>query len=144
MSKAELSKLPDVSEGLENRLYDSIRPAKSVDELINQVKTKRYTHARLRRIITAAFLNTNADMPKLPVPYRRVLAMNNKGAELLGAIKKNGTLPLITNVADGYGRLDGQAKEIFDTDLRATDLHSLATDEIRPCGEDFTRGIIKI
>ena len=144
MSKAELSKLPDVSEGLENRLYDYIRSAKSVDELISKVKTKRYTHARLRRIIIAAFLNINADMPKLPVPYLRVLAMNNKGAELLGAIKQSGTLPLITNVADGYGRLDGQAKEIFDTDLRATDLHSLATDEIRPCGEDFTRGIIKI
>ncbi|MCH5298604.1 MAG: nucleotidyltransferase family protein [Ruminococcus sp.] len=144
MNKTELSLLPDVSEGLENRLYDAIRSSKTVDELIYKVKTKRYTHARLRRVIIAAFLNINADMPKVPVPYLRVLAMNNKGAELLGAVKQNGKLPLITNVADGYGRLDGKAREIFDIDLRATDLHSLATDEILPCGEDFTRGIIKI
>lgn len=144
MSKADLSQLPDVSEGLENRLYDAICSSRSVDELISKVKTKRYTHARLRRIIIAAFLNINADMPKTPVPYLRVLTMNRRGTELLGTIKQRGKLPLITNVADGYGKLEGKAKEIFDTDMRATDLHSLATDEIRPCGEDFTRGIIKI
>ncbi len=144
MSKEELSKLPDVTEGLENRLYDAVRSSGSADELISKVKTKRYTHARLRRIIISAFLNIDADMQKWSVPYIRVLAFSEKGSKLLGTVKRSGKLPLITNVADGYGRLHGKAKEIFDADLRATDLHSLATNEIRPCGEDFTRGIIKI
>ena len=144
MTKAELSQLSDVSEGLENRLYDAIRSSRSVDELISTVKTKRYTHARLRRIIVTAFLNISAEIQKAPVPYLRVLAFSDKGTELLGTVKQNGKLPLITNVADGYANLNGKAKEIFDVDLRATDLHSLATDEIKPCGEDFTKGIIKI
>jgi hypothetical protein len=141
MSVDELENLPDVSEGLQNRIYSSIRNYNSLEEIISDIKTKRYTHARLRRIIISALLNITKDDLKEPVPYLRVLAFNERGAELLGEIKKSGTLPIITNVADGYKKLGDKAKRIFDIDLRASDIYSLATDEIKKCGEDFTNPI---
>lgn len=141
MSVDELENLPDVSEGLQNRIYSSIRNYNSLEEIIGNIKTKRYTHARLRRIIISALLNITKDDLKEPVPYLRVLAFNERGAELLGEIKKSGTLPIITNVADGYKKLGDKAKRIFDIDLRASDIYSLATDEIKKCGEDFTNPI---
>ncbi len=138
MSVSEIENLPDVSEGLHNRIYASIRNHNSLEEIISSIKTKRYTHARIRRIIISALLNITKDDLAQPVPYLRVLAFNERGAELLGEIKKSGTLPIITNAADGYKKLDDKAKRIFDIDLRASDIYSLATGEIKKCGEDFT------
>ncbi len=141
MSKDEFKNLPDVTEGLENRIYNSARCFNSLEEILFDIKTKRYTLARLRRIIIYALLGITKDDLSQNVPYLRVLAFNEIGAELLSIIKKSGTLPIITNVADGYKSLDDNAKRIFDIDLRASDIYSLATDNIKKCGEDFTRQI---
>ncbi|MCH5303716.1 MAG: nucleotidyltransferase [Ruminococcus sp.] len=144
MTANDFAELSDVSEGLENRILNSVRNSNSVEEIIDDIKTKRYTHARIRRIIIGALLNIKADMPKRNVPYLRVLAFNEKGEKLLSEIKKSGNLPLITNVSDGYKSLDENAREIFDIDLLASDIYSLATDKISKCREDFTKAIIKL
>ncbi len=141
MSKEDYYKLPDVSEGLHNRIYNSVHNFNSLEEIIADIKTKRYTHARIRRIIISALLNITKEDAKIPVPYLRVLAFNERGAELLGTIKKSGTLPIITNVADGYKKLNDKAKRIFNIDLLSSDIYYLATDEIKPCGEDFTNHV---
>ena len=79
MSAAEFSKLCCAGDGLEFRLYNAARKAGSVEELINAVKTKRYTMARIRRIILALLIGiTKEDMRKLP-PYGRILAFNERG-----------------------------------------------------------------
>ena len=144
MTPDEIKNLPDVSEGLENRIYNSARNYNSLEEIIDNIKTKRYTHARIRRIIISALLNITKETLKREVAYIRVLAFNEKGAEILSEIKKNGKLPLITNVADGYKNLHAEAKEIFDIDLLASDIYSLATDKTTKCGEDFLRPITVI
>lgn len=139
MSIEDIKNLPDVNEGLENRIYESVKNSTSLQKLIDSIKTKRYTRARIRRIIICAFLGITKDMLSINVPYIRVLGFNKKGAELL----KYARLPLITNVSDGYKGLDENAKKIFDVDLLASDLYSLGTDKIVACSKDFTRGIIK-
>lgn len=144
MSIDDISQLPDVTEGLENRIFNAVSKAVSLDELLTAVKTKRYTLARIRRIIICALLGIKAHMPKETVPYIRVLAFNKKGQELMKDIKFKGSLPLITNVAEGYKNLNEKAKEIFKIDLLASDIYSLATKKIEPCGKDFTKGFIKI
>lgn len=144
MDKEEIKNLPDVSEGLHNRIYNSARSYNSLDEILANIKTKRYTLARIRRIIISALLNITKDELKREVSYLRVLAFNEKGAEILSGIKKNGKLPLITNVADGYKNLDAETKKTFDIDLLASDIYSLATDRIKECGEDFIRPITMI
>ena len=50
MTETDYAALPDVTEGLEHRLYRASRTAKTTEELLTKAKTKRYTHARLRRV----------------------------------------------------------------------------------------------
>ena len=55
-TKQQWAELPDVSEGLENRLYESGKIATSSEQFLSIVKTKRYTMSRLRRILSYRFL----------------------------------------------------------------------------------------
>lgn len=144
MSRDEIKSLPDVGEGLENRIYEAVKQSRSIDELLENIKTKRYTMARLRRIIIAALLGITADIQKSDVPYIRVLAFNDKGRELMSKINTKRALPLITNVADGYNNLSDSAKRIFDIDILASDVLNLTTESVGVCSTDFTRGVIKL
>lgn len=144
MSKEEIKKLPDISEGLENRIYDAAKCSKTLDELFEKIKTKRYTMARIRRIVISALLGITADIKKEKASYIRVLAFNDNGREIMKGVKNKCPLPLITNVADGYDKLDGKAKRLFDIDILATDTFNMALGDIKPCGEDFTHGVIKL
>ncbi len=141
MSVEEIKNLPDVSEGLENRIYNSARVYNSLEEIISEIKTKRYTHARIRRILIYALLNITKADTETDAPYIRILAFNENGAKLLSEIKKNAKLPVIINVADDIKKLSGKAKRIFDIDLLSSDIYSLATDKINSSGSDFTRKI---
>lgn len=144
MSEEDFLKLPDVNEGLENRFVQAVKEFNSISEILDAVKTKRYTMARLRRIVIHALLGVTKEDEKQPVPYIRVLGFNEKGQQLLSEIKAKGKLPLITNVADGYKNLEDKAKRIFDIDVFATDIYSLATDTAKNSKEDFTRQIIRL
>lgn len=143
MSVEDIKALPDVNEGLENRIFNSIRSCCTVEEIILSIKTKRYTMARIRRIIICALLGITEDLVKEPVPYIRVLGFSDKGKELLKDIKHNSNLPLITNVAQGYRELNGIGKEVFNIDLRASDIYTLGCKKIKPCGQDFKQFVIR-
>ena len=43
MSIEDIKNLPDVNEGLENRIYESVKNSTSLQQLINSIKTTRYT-----------------------------------------------------------------------------------------------------
>ena len=59
----------------------------SLDELLFTVKTKRYTMARIRRIMLSLLIGiTKTDMKQLP-PYGRILAFNERGKEILAKAK---------------------------------------------------------
>ena len=65
------AQLRGISEGLENRLAASVRQADGLDDLYTRLKTKRYPHARLRRLVLDAALQFPAELP-MP-PYLHVL-----------------------------------------------------------------------
>ena len=50
MDTAAFSRLPDCAEGLEHRFLRAARSASSLEELLGQVKTKRYAFSRLVRL----------------------------------------------------------------------------------------------
>ncbi len=141
LSKEDIAKAPDVSEGLENRIYNAIQSATSLEELYDIVKTKRYTHSRIRRIVTALYLGIEREDRALEVPYIRVLGFNEKGREILKAAKENGSLPLVTKTSQ-ISALSDEAKHIFDLECRATDLYNLTTPRILPCGTELSDEIV--
>lgn len=135
MSAEDIALLPDVSEGLENRIYSASRTAKTLDELFFCIKCKRYTLARIRRIILSALLGIKADYSLSSPPYIRLLAMNERGREILRAAKP--TLPIVAKSSD-LAACDAYAQEIFALECRATDLWAMCCPEIAPCGLDLT------
>ena len=135
----EFHHIADVSEGLEYRIVDAAKQYNSLSEIYNAVKTKRYTMARIRRIVLAAFLNISQEMQNTPVPYIRVLGIK---AGLEGFLK-GAKLPLIVKTKADYESLSNiSAKEIFNVDLRAAEAMNIAKGG-EPINE-FTEGVIKV
>ena len=123
ISADELSRIADVGEGLENRIIGVAKQYNSLSEISEHLKTKRYTMARLRRILLSALLSITREIQSSPVPYLRVLGVRADKKHLISSA----SLPLIVDVKSGYDRLDNSAKEIFDIDLKATELMNIAT-----------------
>ncbi len=134
----DIIKAPDISEGLENRIYSAIQKAKSYDELFALIKTKRYPDARIRRIVMSLFLGITKEISLGFPPYIRLLASGEKGREVLNAATP--ALPIIAR-ASQFNSLDGMAKEIFELECRADDIYALCFSPARECGENFKNRI---
>ena len=136
MTADDFAKIEDVSEGLENRIAEAVMTASSLPELYDMIKTKRYTHSRIRRIILRAFLGITADTDGEP-HYIRVLAMNEKGRQLLSDINKSASLPVITRYKDAK-ELGGEVLAQFENESRYSDIHALCFNPPMPCGSELT------
>ena len=130
-----LSNVPDISEGIENRIISASCEAKNLDELYSLSKTKRYSHARIRRIILSYFLGFTAEDLGLSVPYIRITGFNERGAELIRKAKETAKLPVITKAAD-VASLGENAQRIFSLECAAGDVFALCFDDVRACGEE--------
>lgn len=93
MTADEFKQIEDVNEGIENRIIEAIKTSKSLYELYDNIKTKRYTHSRIRRIILKSYLEITKEYSFNP-PYIRILGFDGKGRELLSEMKKRLNCPL--------------------------------------------------
>lgn len=125
MSEEDFAALDEGREGLYRRLYRASREAASLDGVLEAAKTKRYAHARLRRMVLWAYLGlAPADVPER-LPYLRVLAANETGRALLGRMRKTASVPVLTKPA-GVRTLGPEAARLFELEARAADLYALA------------------
>ena len=143
MTPAEAAQLPDVSEGLEHRLLRAARSADSLHALYAACKTRRYAHARIRRIALAALLGiTAADRAGLP-PYARVLGLNHRGREILRRCRTSASIPIVMRPAE-LRTLGPDAQRVFALDCTAADLWALACPRILPAGRACTTPVAYI
>ena len=140
MEAEDFKNFADVSEGLENRLYNAVKQSTSVNEILLRAKSKRYTLARLRRIIICAYLGIGKGYADLEVPYIRVLGMNEKGKEILKEMRQKANKPVIMKYSD-IGTAGAMARKIFDYECTAADLYSLAFKKPLPCGTEMTNNV---
>lgn len=138
MEAADWAALPDsgAAEGLPERLLRSARQAASLAEFYDTAKTKRYTHARIRRLALCAFLGLTEPLPRR-VPYLRVLGFNTRGQALLKQMKARAALPIITKPAH-IRALNEEAQRVFQLESRCTDLYALCLEQPWPCGREYT------
>lgn len=139
-----LNHIFDVSEGLENKIYKASYKTNNVEELIKLVKSKRYTESRIRHILIHLLLNIDKQIFKeFDGPnYIRVLGFNEKGKEMLREIKKKSPLPIITKVSQYKIKLSNT--KMFEKDLFATDVYTLAYKNSSIAGLDFIHPLIKL
>ncbi len=131
----ELVKVPDISEGIENRILSAAKQSRTLEELYSLAKTKRYSHARIRRIVWNCLLGVTADDLNKAVPYIRITGFNRRGAELIKASKETAILPVISKPAD-LSSLDETAQRVFSLECTAGDIHSLCYEKPTACGTE--------
>ena len=127
----EVTKSPDCSEGLENKLRAMAKSNPTYDEMLDKVISKRYTLSRLKRILAQNFLGiTRKDVRAfLESPlYYNVLAVRKKGSEELLAALSRGSFPTLVRKSDA-GALKKDALACFETDIRANDLYNALAGE---------------
>ncbi|WP_438446783.1 nucleotidyltransferase [Gorillibacterium sp. sgz5001074] len=128
-SPGELSTLCEVTEGLEHRIKRMLREfptgsASPVEDLLERLKTKRYTRAKLQRTLLRILLQhpkhelTRQKLSEGP-GYLRVLGFNDTGRALLKRMKQKAALPVVTRVGQ-------DVPPFLDMDIRATSVYSLA------------------
>ena len=142
MTAEELARVPDLSEGLENRIYAAIRQACSVDEIYTLAKSKRYTAARIRRVVMSAFLGLESVYGEQRPPYIRVLGFNARGREILSRMKETATLPVSDSLAY-LSRVNAVCAAFVELEARATDIYLLGLPVIRPCGYDYVADSVR-
>ncbi len=137
MNKEQLLALPDCSEGLENRLYQAIRDGVSLEDIWEKTKSKRYSHARIRRLTMSAFLGLNDTLHRQSPPYIRVLGFNGQGREILAAMRKNSKIPVSGSLADLMTDVGADLSAHISMEAQSVDLYNLFEEKLKPCGSDF-------
>lgn len=138
-SAEEISEINDAGQGLAQRIY-AARNAASLDEMFEAVKSKRFTMARIRRVILSLLIGIKkSDMTEFP-PYIRVLALNGGGREILAEAKKRSVLPWGTSIAK-LSKEGNAAKRFAELESRAADIYALAFRTPKIGGMEFRTGI---
>ncbi len=130
MKVEDIAKLPDVSEGLENSIKNAADSCNTLEELINIIKTKRFTQTRIQRILLYALLGIDKkqmETSKKITPYVRVLGFNNKGKELISQMMKlNPKLNIVTSVKKYIDSVANKnLKEMLEKDILSTNIYTL-------------------
>lgn len=129
LSKSEFKYLPDISEGLENRFIKAINNLENIEKILLEIKTKRYTMSRLKRIIMAAVLDIKNEIQRKDVPYIRILGADEKGIEILKK-SKNFALPVITKYSEAKN-LSTFGYKIFEKECFCTSIYGLFLENVK-------------
>lgn len=149
--KSDFSKYQDVTEGLDNRIYNIALHANNYRELLDGVVSKRYTKTKIARALLHLYLGHTKEsfqrFHKDMNPYLRVLGFTASGQKMLKEIKlANEFLPIIVNVRQGYKLLDDLQRECFMADLNSSLLynHLVHTKYKIPSKNDYQQQVIMV
>lgn len=142
-SLEELASIREVTEGLEHKLKAVALKARHYDELIEGLKSKRYTMTKLSRMLNNILLGITKDFKGIDhLDYIRVLGFDDIGQAILKEIKSNSDLNIIANL----NHIPNALKEnpLLKLDLMATDIYSLAykATSYRNGAKDLTTSMI--
>ena len=149
MSVEEIANLPDVSEGLEFTIKNTANSCNNLIELLDTIKSKRFTSTRLQRILLYALLGIKkADMEisRKTSPYIRVLGFTERGQYLLSQISKaNPKVPIITSVKKFVDQNTNKNLELLlSKDIFASNVYTIGYVGNSFSNLDFTHPIVKV
>ena len=130
MTVEEMREISGISEGLENRILKTVGSSYKISDICAELKTKRYTHTRLMRIMSHLLLGITKEQEEMfsPLhfePYIRVLGFRKSAEHLVSALCKKSSVPVIMNVNKDEGRLNETQKALLDLEKKATNVYCL-------------------
>ncbi len=142
MGAEDIAALPDVSEGLQDRVHAAAMQSAGREELIGRVKCKRYTYARISRLCAHALLGITQSLTlRHPLPeYARLIGFRSDAVPLMHELSCRTKLPIVSS-ATGL-----RENEIFSLECRATDVRALLLDDAdaRRGGAEYTHRFVRV
>src|SRR5699024_946677 len=133
----ELRSIHEMTEGIEYRLKKAINEVTSFSELIERVKTKRYTQTKLQRLFVHTLLNNKKTTienvtSQSHISYIRLLGMTKKGRNYLRINKKAISVPIWSNLNKANEKelfLDEKAANVYYSILPVQKINDLRKKE---------------
>ncbi len=148
-STEEIHEIAEVVEGLENRILHSIDSCYDMKDIIDFIKTKRYTRTKIQRILLHILLDIKEkevsyfmNLPKMP--YIRVLGFKKESSDILADLTENAKIPVLTNLKKAPEVLNEDGLALLALEKTATDLHALTYPNqiYRATNQDFTKPLV--
>ncbi len=116
----KLKNIMDITPELAKRIINERNHYNSYSQFVSLLKTREVTHSRLTRALFHALL----DIQECPhLPYARLLGFHKSASCVLKTIKKEGTLPLLTKLADASSLLDTSERMVLEQNTRISNLY---------------------
>lgn len=118
----------DVGEFLSNTFSNKLYDFKDFSSFVLECKSKNYTYTRINRALTHIMLNMTEDFAISFKEndyslYAKLLGFTEAGKDVLGFIKKNSSIPVISKAANAEKLISGIALEEFNQDIFASNLY---------------------
>lgn len=138
------SNIANMAEGLENRITTAVKTSYGLQEIYDKVKTKRFTHSRIRRAVLSSVFGVTVDDLKIKVPYCRMLGFNRNISSKMGELAKNSTVPFVVNYSDISALNSNDALRIFELENKSSDLYNLSLQKTAVCSTEMTYSPVKV
>ena len=133
----DLDTYQTVDEGIENRIKKFIYKSKSLEELILNIKTKRYTYNKIKRMLTHILCSFKKENAKnLEIEYLRVLGFNRKGQKILNEVKRDLDIPIYFNYKE-------KLNKYLDLDFKVATIYSEIVNDSKIIDDEFKSFPIK-
>ncbi len=147
MTAKEIANLQDVTEGLEYSIKAASSSCNNLEDLISNIKSKRYTRSRIQRILLYALLNiTKKDIQNSykANPYVRVLGVSKYGKSLLASLSDpKSKYPVVTSVKKFMEENNSKLlKGMLEKDILATNIYTLGYEYDSKANLDYTKKLI--
>ena len=134
LGKEGIKRIYDVSEGLENRIYEVALKTENYRNLVNLIATKRYSNKKIQRILLHILTNTTKEDYKVNFSTNnfRVLAVKQGKTSIIREINGNGRIIL-------HPLLNSKNSMKFEHDIKVARIY-----EMLFSNKDIFRGNIQI
>ena len=120
ITEKDLSIYQTVDEGIDKLLKKEIINCNNYDELINKIKSKRYTYNKISRMLLHILCNFTKEKANTfkEIKYIRILGFNTKGKDYLNKIKKEISIPIIS-------KINREKDKMLEYELETTNIYDL-------------------
>lgn len=140
----DLTDVANMSEGLDNRIKSAIKNNTQLSKLYDEIKTKRYTHTRIKRAVLSTILDVKSTDLEIAPPYCRVLGFNTKVSSKMGELAKNSKLPFVAVYSDIVNLALENANRVFELENKSTDFYNLILHNSESCSTEMKFAPIKM
>ncbi|HAN10378.1 MAG TPA: nucleotidyltransferase [Clostridiales bacterium] len=144
---SKLTEIFGMNEGIENRLLKCANNNYYINNLISELKTKRYTYTALQRLILHTVLDIKKDTIENVLKsglYARVLGFRKESNHLLSLLEEKSKIPVITNINNVTK--NSKSDIWLHNELICTDVYNLINhnEKLRYSGQELIQKMVVI